>query len=133
MTFNAALKRGLVVAVFVVVLFACRNGYTQPVFLRGERTRGVGRDRAGRIVGAIEVEHDRAVGHRTSLQEPATGISISLAGGIAEDEEQATRGVAAQIGEPQLLAIEFENCGPGNRGWGDIAQHVGNIDRLLAV
>jgi hypothetical protein len=87
-----------VVAVFVVVLFSCRNGHAQAVLFRRQRTCGVGRDRTRRIVGSIEVENNGAVGHRISLQKTAAGISISLAGGIAEDEEQTLGGIATQIG-----------------------------------
>ena len=69
----------LVVAVFVIVFLARRDGDAQPVFLWRQRTRSICRDRARRIVSAVEVEHDRAIGHWAGLEESAAGISLSLA------------------------------------------------------
>src|SRR5712691_7030266 len=103
------------VAVFVVVLFASPNCHTQPVLFRRQRTSGIGRDCARWVVGAVEVENHGAVSYRAGFQEAATGVSIGLAGGIAEDEKKALGGVAAQVSQPQFLAVDFENRRPRNR------------------
>src|SRR5690242_11182436 len=78
----------LVVAVFVVVFFARMDRHAQPVFFRRQRTSGIRSDRARWVVGPVEVEHHRPAGYRAGLQKAPAGISLGLAGGIAEDEEQ---------------------------------------------
>src|SRR6266436_8329407 len=93
----------------VVVLFSGWNWDIETVFLWRQGKSGVGRDRARRVVGAIEVQHHGSVGHGTGLQEAAAGVGVDFAGGIAEDEEQLSGGVATELCESQFLTVDLEH------------------------
>ena len=56
-----------------VILLPGGDRDRQPVFFRRKRTRGVSRHRAGRIVGAIEIQNHFAIHHRIGIQEPSPG------------------------------------------------------------
>src|SRR4029079_4495603 len=124
----------LVMAVFfVVVLFPRPDRHTQPVLFWRQRTGGIGSDRARGVVSTVEIEYHGAVSYWAGLQKAATGVSLGLAGGIAEDEKQAFGGIAAQVGQPPFLAVYFENRRARDRGRGNVAQHIGNLNCLFAV
>ena len=94
---------------FVIVLFAHRNCQCQPIFLGRQGASCIRRDRAGRIVSAVEVERDRAVCCRLSVEKASTRIGVGLAREITENEKQTRLGILAQICQPNLLTIELEH------------------------
>ena len=72
-----------------VELLARRDRDCQTVLLRRQRTRGIRRHRAGRIVGAVEIEDDVSVNHRPGIEKASAGIGVVLRRQIVEHEEQA--------------------------------------------
>ena len=72
---------------FVIVLFTDGKCQRQPIFFWRQRACGVRRDRAGRIVSAVEVERDSAVCCRLSVEKASTRIGVGLAGEITENEK----------------------------------------------
>src|SRR2546428_7225520 len=65
---------GLVMSVGPFVLLPGRNRHAQSVFFRSERAGGIRSNCAGRAVRAVEIEHDRPVGHWVGLQETASRV-----------------------------------------------------------
>src|SRR5579864_8442123 len=116
-----------------IVLLAGINGDGQAVLSRRERTRGVGCDRARRVVSAVEVEHNFAVSDRIGVKESAAGIGFRLARQIADHEAQSMLGVATERCERKFPAVEFEM--DFTRTWrgSDIAEHVRNVDNFRSI
>src|SRR5581483_20869 len=66
-------------SVLAVVLLPRRNRHRQLIFLGRKRTGGIGRQRARRIVGLIEIQHDLAVLYRLGLKKrPGGYVSVLL-------------------------------------------------------
>src|SRR5580692_12302114 len=92
----AVLRTSLVVAVRPIIFLSSRDGNGQTILFRCERTSGVRSHRAGRIVGPVKVDHDRAIHDRVSFQEAASRIGVGLFGGIVETERKAFRRITTQ-------------------------------------
>ena len=71
-----------------VKFFPRRDGHSQPVLFRGKRACGIRSHRARRIVGAIEIDEDMSIFHRTAIKKAASRISIVLRRQIVKHEEQ---------------------------------------------
>src|SRR5260370_22089867 len=119
--------------VLEVVFFACWNRNCQPIFLRRQWTGCIRRYRAGRAVGAIEIEDHLPVLYRVSIKEPAARVCLRLTRQIAQNETQTFRPITTESSNSQLLTIEFEVNLTNNRSRSDIAEHVGNVHRLFPV
>ena len=117
----------------MVVLFSRRNGDRQAIFLGRERASGVRRHCAGRIVGAIEIEHHGPALHRIGLQESSALVGCGFSCQIVEYEKEAFVRVASQIRKLQLLSVDFEADDATDRCRGHVAQNIGDVHRLLAV
>src|SRR5690349_9562327 len=100
-----------------VVLLARRDGNRQAILFWRERTSSIRGHRAGRTVGSVKVDHDGPIHDRIGVKKAASGICIRFTGQVAEDERQALRRMASEIGELDLLAIDLKHRRPTNRGW----------------
>src|SRR5689334_21171011 len=94
-----------VVPMSAVVLLSRRNRDRHPIFLWSQRAGGVRRNRAGRIVCAVEVEHHLAVDNWIRVEESSAGIGCRLAGGIGDHKTEAFFFAAFKRGQAQILSI----------------------------
>src|SRR5664279_3876698 len=77
----------------VIALLACGNWNRQAVLRRRQRTRGIRRVRARRVLRTIEVEYhftrlrQTMIGQRR-VEKTSRSVSFRLAGGVAKDKEE---------------------------------------------
>src|SRR5450759_1309616 len=114
-----------------VLLFAGLDTHRQPVLRRRQRAGGVGGERAGWVVGLIEIEHDVAVGRQGGVEKTARAVGFPGAGLIAEYVEKLFGVGGFQVGAKSVLAavqIEFGIAGTVHRV--GLAQDVENRNLL---
>src|ERR1035437_6808919 len=111
-----------------VILLPRFDSHRQPVLLGRQGARGIGRERTGRVVGLVEVQHDLVAARQVRIQEPACAVGLFAAGLVAKDEEQARGGRFENRIKAQFLAVQAEHdvSGAGHRL--GLAQHVGDGD-----
>ena len=100
--------------------------------VRRPRQRAVayGREDAGRVVGAVEVDDDRAVGvGRIGVEVAAAAIRLVAVRRVAEDEPQLARVAARQRLKPMRRAVDLEDDVAGRRLLVGGAEDVGDLDR----
>src|SRR6202162_3526331 len=112
-------------------LFTCLDPDRKPVLLRRERAGGVGSERAGRIVGLVEIQKHLAVFGKLGVEKPARGIGSFGAGFIAKYEEEVV--FFHHRIQPQRLSIEGEQNMTGTRHLAGSAQNVRNRDQLRLI
>src|SRR3990170_5380747 len=67
----------------------CLDADRQPVGRPRQRTGGVWREDARRVVRAVEVDRDAPVGGRSAgVKEPSAAVGLGAVGEVAEDEPQ---------------------------------------------
>ena len=79
----------LVMRLGPIVFLSSWNRDRESVLFRSERTRGVGRNCAGRIVGSVKVNLYHPIHDRIGFEEAASGVGVGFTGQIVEDERQA--------------------------------------------
>ena len=104
------------VGVSPIVLLSGGNGDRQTILFGRKRTGGVRRDRAGRIVGAVEIDDHSPIQNRIALQETPSRVGVGFAGQIVDNEREPLRRITTQRRQPYFLAIDLEYNGPGH--WG---------------
>src|SRR3989442_14317835 len=95
---------------FVIVLFTDGKCQRQPIFFWRQWACGVRRDRARRIISAVEVEHDSTIRRRLSIEKSSARIGFGLAHEITKNEKKTRLGILAQIRQPKLRTIGSENA-----------------------
>src|SRR5208282_2927971 len=69
-----------------VVFLPGGDGNRQTILFRSQWASCIGRNRAGRIVGSVEVDHHSPVHDGISFQETASWVGLGFAGQIIENE-----------------------------------------------
>src|SRR5690606_40430610 len=91
-----------------VRLLAGGHRQVEAVLRRRQRAGGEVGERAGRIVGAVEVERDPALGVRRGGVEVAPrAVAVMAAGAVGEDDEEAAV-LALQRLQPVAAAVQGE-------------------------
>ena len=93
---------GASMAVFLLARF---DSHRQTILPGRQRAGNKRRERAGRIVGPVEVQYDRTVMGQLDIQEPAAAIGFPTGGRIAENEQEDLGiGLFQNRIQPQLTA-----------------------------
>src|SRR5207248_3071490 len=89
------------------------DSYLQPVSLRRERTRRIGRKCTRRILGLVEIKYDGIAGGRfVGIQKPTCSICRRPARRVPKDDEKLTVTLVHRF-EGVQLSVEFESKQPG--------------------
>ena len=111
-----------------------RSRMAKLVLRRRQRTRGVRREDARRVVGLVEVDHGLAVDRRRHVQEPSGAVGVRAVGPVAEDHEVVRLALArARRRGGTVLPSRVEDDRAGRALGVDVPQHVRDGDRAGRV
>src|SRR2546423_4821744 len=92
----------------IVPLLACLDLDLQFVSRRRQRAGRVGRERARRILGFVEIEDDLAVHRLLRVEESSGLVSLAPVRAVAEDNEKRSAIILQHRLKRTLFAVEAE-------------------------
>src|SRR5271154_514493 len=84
-------------------LLPSRDGDGQSVLFWWEWACCIRTERAGRVVGAVEVQHHVPTRRRRGIQKAARAVRLGSVGEVGEDEEEIGLALLQHRREPELL------------------------------